>query len=63
VCELAGIKAYVPEPFTSASRKKWLFTKRDFVYIARNDEYRCPAGEHASLRFTTVEHDMNLRVC
>jgi hypothetical protein len=61
-CELAGIKAYVPKPFTSASRKKGLFTKRDFVYVAKSDEYRCPAGERAIHRFTTVEHDMNLRV-
>jgi hypothetical protein len=61
-CELAGIKAYVPKPLTSASRKKGLFTKRDFVYVARNNEYRCPAGERAIHRFTTVEHDMNLHV-
>jgi transposase len=61
-CDLAGITAYVPKPLTSASRKKGLFTKRDFVYIAKTDEYRCPAGERAVLRFTTVEHDMNLRV-
>jgi hypothetical protein len=61
-CELAGIKAYVPKPLTSASRKKGLFTKRDFIYIAKDDVYRCPAGERAIHRFTTVEHDMNLRV-
>jgi transposase len=61
-CEQAGIKAYVPKPLTSASRKKGLFTKRDFVYVARSDEYRCPAGERAILRFTTIEQDMNLRV-
>jgi Transposase DDE domain len=61
-CGLAGITAYVPKPLTSASSKKGLFTKRDFVYVKRNDEYRCPAGERATLRFTTVEHDMNLQV-
>lgn len=61
-CEMAGIKAYVPKPLTSASRKKGLFTKRDFIYIAKGDVYRCPAGERAIHRFTTVEHDMNLRV-
>jgi hypothetical protein len=61
-CELAGIKAYVPKPLTSASRKKGLFTKRDFVYVARNDEYRCPAGERAILRFKTVGNGMNLKV-
>ena len=61
-CELAGIKAYVPKPLTSASRKKGFFTKRDFVYVARNDEYRCPAGERAILRFKTVGNGMNLKV-
>ena len=61
-CELAGITAYAPKPLTSASRKKGLFTKRDFIYVARSDEYPCPAGERAILRFKTVEKDMNLRV-
>ena len=62
VCELAGIATYVPKPLTSASRKKGLFTKRDFIYVARNDEYRCPAGERAILRFKSVEKGMNLNV-
>jgi hypothetical protein len=61
-CELAGITAYVPRPLTSASRKKGLFTKRDFVYIAKGDEYRCPAGERAILRYTTIESGMNVQV-
>nr|WKF60884.1 hypothetical protein HUO10_005406 [Paraburkholderia busanensis] len=61
-CELGGIKTYVPKPLTSASRKKRLFTKRDFIYVARNDEYRCPAGERAIHRFKTVENGMNLNV-
>ncbi|CAB3745561.1 IS1182 family transposase ISBusp4 [Paraburkholderia sediminicola] len=61
-CDLAGITAYVPKPLTSASRKKGLSTKRDFIYLAKTDEYRCPAGERAIHRFTTVENDMTLRV-
>jgi hypothetical protein len=61
-CDLNDISAYVPKPLTSASRKKGLFTKADFVYVAQSDVYRCPAGERAIHRFTTVEHDMNLRV-
>ncbi|MGF6725402.1 hypothetical protein P3T43_004780 [Paraburkholderia sp. GAS41] len=31
-CDLGNISAYVPKPLTSASRKKGLFTKADFVY-------------------------------
>jgi transposase len=61
-CDLNNISAYVPKPLTSASRKKGLFTKADFGYMAKSDLYRCPAGERAIHRFTTVEHDMNLRV-
>jgi transposase len=61
-CEQAGITAYVPKPLTSGSRKKGLFTKRDFIYVKKDDEYRCPAGEPAIRRFTTVEHGMNLQV-
>jgi len=61
-CDLNGISAYIPKPLTSASRKKGLFTKADFVYVAKDDVYRCPAGERAIHRFNTVEHDMNLRV-
>lgn len=61
-CELNDIRAYVPKPLTSASRKKGRFTKADFVYETRNDVYRCPAGERAIHRFTTVENGLNLRV-
>jgi hypothetical protein len=46
-CELAGITTCIPKLLTSASRKKGLFTERDFIYVARNDEYRCPAGARA----------------
>jgi len=42
-------------------RKKGLFTKADFVYIAKDDEYKCPAGERAIYRFPTVDHKLNLR--
>ena len=43
-------------------RKKGLFTKADFVYIAKDDENKCPAGERAIYRFPTVDHKLNLRV-
>jgi hypothetical protein len=36
-CDLNDISAYVPKPLTSASRKKGLFTKADFVYVAKDD--------------------------
>ncbi|SIT50751.1 hypothetical protein BN2476_930049 [Paraburkholderia piptadeniae] len=61
-CELNDTSAYVPKPLTSASRKKGLFTKADLVYLAKDDVYRCSAGERAIHRFNTVENGMNLRV-
>jgi len=44
-CEQAGIKTLVPKPMTSNSRAEGRFSKLDFIYIARDDEYLCPAGE------------------
>ena len=54
-CEDADITTYVPKPMTSGARAEGRFDKSDFVYIAQQDQYRCPAGEHAIHRFTTVE--------
>ena len=54
-CEDAGITTYVPKPMTSGARAEGRFDKSDFVYIAKRDQYRCPAGQYAIYRFTTVE--------
>jgi hypothetical protein len=59
-CEDAGIKALVPKPLTSNSKADGRFDKRDFVYDSAVDEYRCPAGERAIWRFSTIEDDMTL---
>jgi transposase len=59
-CEETGITALVPKPLTSGSRADERFDKRDFVYNARRDEYRCPAGERAIWRMTTIEHGQTL---
>ena len=59
-CEQAGINALVPKPLTSNSKAEGRFDKRDFVYIPEQNEYRCPAGERAIWRFTTVEKGMTL---
>ena len=50
----------VPKPLTSNSKADGRFDKRDFVYIAEGDENRCPAGQRAIQRFTTIEHGMTL---
>jgi len=59
-CEQAHITTLVPKPLTSNSKADGRFDKRDFVYIAQDDEYRCPAGQRAIKRFTTIERGMTL---
>ncbi|MEO7762402.1 MAG: IS1182 family transposase, partial [Casimicrobiaceae bacterium] len=59
-CTNAGITALVPKTLTSNSRAEGRFDKQDFIYIAGEDEYRCPAGERAIWRMTTVERGLTL---
>ena len=54
-CEDAGIAAFVPKPMTSNAKAEGRFDKSDFIYIAKDDEYQCPAGERAIHRFSTLE--------
>lgn len=54
-CERAGVAAIVPKPMTSNNLAEGLFDKRDFVYDAKKDQYRCPAGRIAIYRFTSEE--------
>jgi transposase len=61
-CEEAGIRTYVPKNMTSNSKAAGRFSKLDFVYIARDDEYRCPAGQRLVLHHSTVEHEMKINV-
>jgi transposase len=59
-CERVGIAALVPKPQTSNNQAKGLFDKRDFRYIPEDNEYRCPAGQRAVWRFTTVEREQTI---
>jgi len=54
-CDNAGITTYLPKPQTSGSLSRGLFSKRDFIYIPEDDEYRCPADERLIYRCSTVE--------
>jgi hypothetical protein len=47
-CERSGVAAVVPKPMTSNNLAEGLFDKRDFVYDANNDEYRCHAASRAN---------------
>lgn len=61
-CEDTGITAFVPKPMTSNAKAEGRFDKGDFIYIARDDEYQCPAGERAIYRFSTVESNLKQHV-
>jgi hypothetical protein len=50
----------LPKPMTSVAKAAGRFGKQDFIYVAADDVYRCPAGE----RFiTNVEDGKALRRC
>ena len=59
-CEQSKITTYLPKPQTSGSTKKGLFSKRDFIYKADDNEYECPAGERLIWRFETQEKGLTL---
>jgi len=59
-CEQANIKTLVPKPQTSNNKAVGLFDKADFRYLPSKHEYRCPAGQRAIRRFTTIENGMTL---
>jgi transposase len=61
-CQTAGMTPFVPKPLTSGSKAEGRFGKQDFVYVADDDTYRCPAEERLTSRFTSVERGMNLSV-
>jgi hypothetical protein len=46
---------------TSGINAKGRFGKQDFVYVAEEDIYLCPAGVQLSYRYTNGEHGKTLR--
>ncbi len=60
-CTDAGIAVLLPKPTTSGAKAHGRFDKADFIYIARDDEYQCPAGERAIYRYTSEENGLQLR--
>src|SRR6266567_2289789 len=59
-CDEAGITPLVPKPLTSNSVAEGRFGKPDFIYIASDDEYRCPAGQRLIRHQTTIENEMKI---
>jgi hypothetical protein len=60
-CETAGVTVTLPKPLTSGAKAKGRFGKQDFVYLADDDVYRCPAGERLIYRFTSQERGLSMR--
>jgi transposase len=60
-CTEAGITPLVPKPMTSNARAEGRFSKADFIYLAKDDEYQCPAGERAIHRFSREEGGLMVR--
>lgn len=44
-CEVAGITVTLPKPMTSGAKSEGRLGKQDFMYVAEQDAYRCPAGK------------------
>jgi transposase len=60
-CEESSITVTLPKPQTSGSKAAGRFGKQDFVYVAADDVYRCPAGERLTYRYTNAEEGKTLR--
>jgi hypothetical protein len=52
----------VPKVDTSPSKSKGRYSKADFRYDSKQNEYVCPAGQRLTYRFDSVENDMKLWV-
>ena len=59
-CEAIGATPHVPKPLTSNARAAGRFGKDDFVYLADENAYRCPAGETLSYRYARIEEGRTL---
>jgi Transposase DDE domain len=60
-CEQAGNTVYLPKPMTSGLYAKGRFGKQDFVYVAADDFYLCPAGEQLTYHYTNQQDGKELR--
>src|SRR5215218_10318706 len=56
-CEQAGNTPLVPKPLTSGAKADGRFGKQDFVYMAEQDAYRCPAGETMKWWFRRIDEN------
>ncbi len=55
-----GITPYVPKSLTSNNKARGLFDRRDFIYIEKDDEYQCPAGDRLIWRYASLENGLTM---
>ncbi len=60
-CHEAGIDPIVAKSLTSIASADGRFGKADFIFDAKTDTYRCPAGQIAIHRFTREEGGLQIR--
>src|SRR6516164_1770138 len=60
-CADADILVTLPKPNTTGMEAKGKFGKHDFAYLAKQDMYRCPAGELLAYWLTTVDGERTIR--
>jgi hypothetical protein len=56
-CEMAAL----PKPLTSSAKAEGRFGKQDFIYIAAEDVYHCPACERLTFRIGGKEDGKTIR--
>jgi transposase len=61
-CAEHGMRPFVPKPMTSNAKAAGRFSKADFIYIARDNEYQCPAGQRLRQHHTSVEDSLRIKV-
>jgi len=59
-CADAGVTVTLPKPQTSSATADGRFGREDFIYLADEDAYRCPANQLLSHRYTTIENGLKL---
>jgi transposase len=59
-CDEAGITVTLPKRMTSGAKSEGRFGKQDFIYLADENVYRCPAGEKLKYYYTNEEKGQKL---
>ena len=60
-CDDEGITVTMPKRMTSGAKSEGRFGKQDFIYLADEDVYRCPAGEKLKYYYTNEEKGQKAR--